>query len=242
MALDCDFSEIVEALDPNDPINNRPLSIDIGVECRSNDPNTNGRPTRRQSTSSASSVNTAHSKPHRNLNSKSKSNVISTKKPHKRDLTAATELLNRLRPRKQEGLYKAQRIMQSKTKGNNIFTTHISLEPTLRCPWCGDHKGYRYFTKHLALKCSARDQNMNQSTLLNVRKRRTRSMVDYKQFMDNNDEEEDHEDEASEDEYLAFQRYDNKKSNRTMRTRQQHHRQLSDDDDDYAPRRKKRKR
>eukprot|EP01083_Nonionella_stella_P154406 497463_1 len=115
------------------------------------------------------------------------------------------------------------------------------METYSQRPWAATTKD-RYFTKHLALKCSKRDQNMNQSTLLNVRKRRTRSMVDYKQFMDNNDEEEDHEDEASEDEYLAFQRYDNKKSNRTMRTRQQHHRQLSDDDDDYAPRRKKRKR
>eukprot|EP01084_Bolivina_argentea_P192917 331083_1 len=252
MDIEFDFADIVNALDPNDPINNQPLSVDIGVDVDPSKSHQNISPTNTinhqtmPQNSNINNINNKLSSNNRNVNNKSKLKTINNsnhnntnhslklnKKPRERDLNATNKLLNRLKDRKQDKLFRIAQHLHRKN-GGDIFGSHLTEEVTLKCPWCGDNKGYRYFTKHLSLKCNYNINNGFISTR-STRKRSTRNNnINYTQYMNDNDDDETDDDDV-------YQTNTNQRNHKNVRTRR-NHRQQSDDDYVAPQTRSKRKR
>mmetsp|Transcript_55524 Transcript_55524/g.92316 ORF Transcript_55524/g.92316 Transcript_55524/m.92316 type:complete len:344 (-) Transcript_55524:72-1103(-) len=101
--------------------------------------------------------------------------VSTTVPPSQRDLSAVTAMLDRLQERSTQSQQRLHEVVLSKHYKRDIFGRQNTDECiTITCPWCGELKGYRYFSKHLFAKCASRHRFLNESALLSTT-RSTRS-------------------------------------------------------------------
>lgn len=253
--VECDFADIVDALDPIKSIPqqpNQPTDQSTSIHIPTSTNSSSSTAIHRSGIKSMSkSKHCTRQQSHRKSTKSVKSELkvsngsLRSSKSNQSDhsLPLSTKLMAKLRARRQRAFDKLRDEIIMRKSNGDIFGTKNPSEPTLRCPWCGDNKGYRYFTKHLHLKCQSKPAHLKQRAVSSRQTRSRMSKASLKQFMNSADDDDDEtvvmdqEVETTEDDYGSTQ----KKKRNNGRVRRKYNPQPIVDED-YAPRRSRRKR